>query len=75
MIQQVEGSFEQQEAVRLMLLTWEATAEQEVGRALVNYNATEIRSIMGMQNTGIERVLGYADSEYVAVRENISFFT
>ncbi|KAL8695612.1 MAG: hypothetical protein Q9224_003295 [Gallowayella concinna] len=44
----------------------------EVGRALVNYNALEIARIKGLQSTQIESVLGYADSEYVALRENVS---
>lgn len=44
----------------------------EVGRALVNYSAAEILRIKGMQSTEIGSVLGYADSEYVAFRENIS---
>lgn len=44
----------------------------EVGRALVNYSATEIARIKGLRSTEIQGVLGYADSEYVALRENIS---
>ena len=44
----------------------------EVGRALVNYSATEISRIKGLQSMQIANVLGYADSEYIALRENIS---
>ena len=44
----------------------------EVGRALVNYSAAEIMRIKGMRSTEIGGVLGYADSEYVALRENVS---
>jgi len=44
----------------------------EVGRALVNYSATEIARIKGLRSSEIQGVLGYADSEYVALRENIS---
>lgn len=44
----------------------------EVGRALVNYSAAEIARIKGLQSTQIQEVLGYADSEYVALRENVS---
>lgn len=44
----------------------------EVGRALVNYSASEIARIKGLRSTEIQGVLGYADSEYVALRENIS---
>ena len=44
----------------------------EIGRAVVNYSAAEITRIIGCQSTDIQRLLGYADSEYVALRENIS---
>lgn len=44
----------------------------EVGRALVNYSATEISRIKGLRSIEIHQVLGYADSEYVALRENVS---
>ena len=47
-------------------------ALEEVGRALVNYSSAEIARIKGLQSTEIQNVLGYADSEYVALRENIS---
>lgn len=46
----------------------------EIGRAVVNYSATEIKRIMGLHSTQIREALGYADSEYVALRENIAFF-
>lgn len=46
----------------------------EVGRALVNYSAAEVVRIKGVRSGEILGVLGYADSEYVALRENISFF-
>lgn len=46
----------------------------EIGRAVVNYSATEIRRIKGLHSTQISEALGYADSEYVALRENIAFF-
>ncbi|MCJ1249944.1 hypothetical protein MMC30_007170 [Trapelia coarctata] len=44
----------------------------EVGRALVNYSAAEIARIKGLRSSDIEGVLGFAESEYVALRENIS---
>ena len=47
---------------------------REVGRALVNYASTEILRIKGLKSAEIEGVLGYADSEYVALRENVSLF-
>ena len=40
----------------------------------MNYSATEIRRIKGLHSTQISEALGYADSEYVALRENIAFF-
>jgi glutamate 5-kinase len=46
----------------------------EIGRAVVNYSATEIRRIKGLHSTQISEALGYADSEYIALRENIAFF-
>jgi glutamate 5-kinase len=47
----------------------------EVGRALVNYSSTEITRIKGLQSTEIQGMLGYADSDYVALRENVSLTT
>jgi glutamate 5-kinase len=47
-------------------------APVEIGRALVNYSAAEITRIKGLQSGEILAVLGYADSEYVALRENVS---
>lgn len=82
----VEGHFGQQEAVRLFVVEkrsptaidgdFMAHAEEprEVGRAIVNYGSLEISRIKGVRSTHIQAVLGYADSEYVALRENISFF-
>jgi glutamate 5-kinase len=52
---------------------WEGTPE-EVGRALVNYAAAEIARIKGKQSVEIEKILGYADSEYVAHRQHVGFF-
>lgn len=83
----VEGSFAQQEAVRIVVVpsrskiasglpngisSQDLKAPLEVGRALVNYSSTQIMRIKGLQSTQIEGVLGYADSEYVAWRENVS---
>ncbi|KAM0793972.1 Aspartate/glutamate/uridylate kinase [Usnea florida] len=49
-----------------------AVTPTEVGRALVNYSAAEIARIKGMKSSEIDAALGYADSEYVALRENVS---
>lgn len=45
---------------------------EEIGRAIVNYSSEQIARIKGLRSTEIARVLGYADSEYVAYRENVS---
>ena len=47
---------------------------EEVGRAQVNYSATEISRIKGLKSSEIPNVLGYSLSEYVAFRDSISFF-
>jgi len=53
---------------------WESFNPIEVGRALVNYAAPEIARIKGRRSSKIGELLGYADSEYVAHRENIALF-
>ena len=45
-----------------------------IGRALVNYSSVEVDRIKGLQSTDIEDALGYADSEYIAFRDNMAFF-
>ncbi|PGH17977.1 glutamate 5-kinase [Polytolypa hystricis UAMH7299] len=82
----VEGHFGQQESVRIFVVEKRSTSAldgdfphhgeepREVGRALVNYGSSEIARIKGLRSTQIQTMLGYADSEYVAFRENISFF-
>ena len=45
---------------------------EEIGRALVNYSSTEVARIKGLRSKDIPGVLGYAESEYVAFRENVS---
>lgn len=80
----LDGHFGRQEAVRLVVVerpSREALngdflhpqAPREVGRALVNYGSIEIAHIKGHNSTQIEPLLGYVDSEYVALHENISF--
>ncbi|MCJ1434926.1 hypothetical protein MMC27_004296 [Xylographa pallens] len=44
----------------------------EVGRAVVIYSAGEIRRIKGLRSAEIHGVLGYALSDYVALRQDIS---
>lgn len=80
----VEGSFASHEAVRLVVVErrsapgadgklWEGTPH-EVGRALANYSAHEILRIKGQRSSKIESLLGYADSQYVADRDNVRLF-
>ncbi|KAL9092066.1 MAG: hypothetical protein Q9159_001065 [Coniocarpon cinnabarinum] len=47
-------------------------AAREVGRAIVNYSATEVKRIAGLKSSEIAKMLGFSDSEYVALRENIA---
>jgi glutamate 5-kinase len=71
----VEGSFGQQECVRLCVLPSRDAAlseAEEVGRALTNYSTSEVKRIKGRRSSQISEILGYADSEYVAVRENVA---
>ncbi|KAK3686411.1 Glutamate 5-kinase [Vermiconidia calcicola] len=73
----VEGNFGQQECVRLLVLptrTSPLSEGEEVGRALVNYSATEIKRIRGVRSSQIAEIIGYADSEYVALRESVALF-
>ena len=44
---------------------------EEIGRAVVNYSSTEILRIKGLRSSEIASVLGYADSDYVCLRENV----
>lgn len=53
-------------------LRQEGIGGEEVGRAVVNYSSVEVARIKGLRSSQIEGVLGYADSEYVALRENIA---
>lgn len=45
----------------------------ELGRARVNYTSVELLKIKGRHSDQIENILGYADTEYVAHRENLAF--
>ncbi|CAI6088733.1 unnamed protein product [Clonostachys chloroleuca] len=80
----VEGNFAQHDAVRLVVVNrlrepgpdgrLRGDYAEEVGRALVNYAAAEITQVMGHQSVEIEKILGYADSDYVANRSHIVFY-
>ncbi|CAK7895787.1 glutamate 5-kinase [[Candida] anglica] len=73
---EVEGSFHESECVALKVIpTRESSLNEaeERGHCRVNYSSMEISMIKGMKSSEIENVLGFADSEYVAHRDNIAF--
>lgn len=77
----VEGMFHSSECVDIVVGfrredgTLDETKPRElIGRALVNYASAEIDRIKGLHSHDIEEQLGYADSEYVAFRDNMGFF-
>lgn len=76
----VEGPFHELECVELKLGKRLANGNldpseplQVVGRARSNYTSSALMKIKGLQSDQIEDVLGYADSEYVAHRQNLAF--
>ncbi|ODV60082.1 glutamate 5-kinase [Ascoidea rubescens DSM 1968] len=77
----IEGSFHEAQCVTLKLGKRDKKTGKldmseklvEVGKARVNYTSSEISKIKGLQSNEIEKVLGYADSEYIAHRENLAF--
>jgi len=73
----VEGNFSRDEAVTIAVVHRDAeravTGTTDVGRALVNYSASEIGRIMGKWSSEIFGILGYADGEYIAHRDNMVF--
>lgn len=73
----VEGTFSAEEAVTIAVAARDEnkviTAVTDIGRALVNYSSAEIGRIMGKRSYQIVGILGYADGEYVAHRDNMAF--
>jgi glutamate 5-kinase len=73
----VEGAFSRDEAVTVAVAYRDAnrlvTGTTDVGKALVNYSSTEISRIMGKRSSEIVGILGYADGEYIAHRDNMVF--
>lgn len=73
---EVQGSFHETECVSIKVLpTNESPLSEgvEVGNCRVNYSSVEINLIKGSNSSKIESILGYADSEYVAHRDNLAF--
>lgn len=54
--------------------TLHAGPEKEIGRAIVNYSVNEIKLIAGLKSTEITTVLEYADTDYIAYRDNVALF-
>jgi glutamate 5-kinase len=48
---------------------------EEIGRAVMNYSSDEMKQIKGLKGTQISTVLAYADTEFIAFRENIALST
>jgi glutamate 5-kinase len=76
----VEGTFHTSECVNMYVGSrtldgyLDTNVEPElIGRAIVNYAGLEIDRIKGLHSNDIEPVLGYADSEYIAHRDNMAF--
>lgn len=72
----VEGTFHESECVLVRVLpTRESSLDEgvEFGHCRVNYLSVEIDMIKGHQSSEIEAILGFADSEYVAHRDNLAF--
>jgi glutamate 5-kinase len=72
----VEGSFHESECVSIKVVptkTSSIDSAVKVGHCRVNYSSTEINLIKGLKSSEIESTLGFADSEYVAHRDNLAF--
>lgn len=72
----VEGMFHESECVSIRVLPKrgsDLSEAVEVGHCRVNYTSVEINLIKGHQSNEIASILGFADSEYVAHRDNLAF--
>ena len=72
----VEGTFHESECVSIKVVPGKDSVYSEaveVGHCRVNYSSLEIARIKGLNSREIEKVLGFADSEYVAHRDNLAF--
>lgn len=67
-VRTVSGHFHAEECVDIVF------EGRVVGRCLVNYSSIEIERIKGKHSQDILATLGYADSEYVAFRDNLAFY-
>lgn len=63
----VEGDFSRGATIRVRTL-----ADQEIGRGLANYNATDLRRICGKRSAEISDLLGYDYGPTVIHRDNLA---
>lgn len=73
----VEGNFHSHECVIVKALPSKHAALSEgedVGKAVVNYSAMEIKRIRGVKSSQIADIIGYADSGYIALRDSIALY-
>ncbi|CAI5756301.1 unnamed protein product [Candida verbasci] len=68
---EVVGNFHESECVSVVVKNENELIE--VGHCRVNYSSSEINLIKGHKSNEIESILGFADSEYVAHRDNLAF--
>ena len=62
-----EGEFEMGNTVSII-----GPDGREIGRGIVNYSASEVQRIKGVQTKDIEQVLGYKDFDEVIHRNNLA---
>ena len=65
-VREAAGDFSRGEIV-----SCRAADGREIARGLVNYNADEVRLIMGKPSNAIESLLGYVDEPELIHRDNL----
>lgn len=78
---EVDGHFHAAECVNIYVVNRTPSGDMDtseeplhIGSAIMNYSSTEIGLIKGQQSNRISEILGFADSEYVAFRDNMAFY-
>jgi glutamate 5-kinase len=71
----VEGDFNDQEAVRIVLAKQDTEknviVRVEIGKGIVNYTSSEVERVKGLHSHDIARILGYQDAECIVHRDNL----
>ena len=67
----VSGSFEADEAVKLLVKDDEDSEPREFGRAILNYSSKECAKLVGQHSDDFFDIVGYSGAESVAHRNNI----